>query len=76
MRFFESRARTPLQLAGWAVLAALAVAQLVLHLHDGDTLGAWLAAGMLACCVGTFVDSFRHHRRTLRADTARAPSPR
>jgi len=75
MGFFESRARTPLHLAVWAVTAVLAVAQLALHVHDGDTLGAWLAAALLACCVGTFVDSFRHHRRARRAD-ARAGSPR
>jgi len=54
----------------------LAVAQLVLHLHDGDTLGAVLAAGMLACCLGVFVDSIRHHRQSLRTEANLSPLKR
>lgn len=76
MDFLASRSRSPLRLAAWAVLAVLAVAQLVLHLHDGDTLGAVLAAGMLACCLGVFVDSIRHHRQSLRTEANLSPLKR
>lgn len=68
--------RTRPNLAFWAVLAALAVAQLGVHLGDGDTLGVVLAAAQLACCLAVFGSSVRHHRRRLRADAVQAPSPR
>jgi len=68
--------RSPINLAFWAVLAALAVAQLALHLGHGNAVGAGLAALQLLCCLAVFGSSIRRHRRDLRTGAGRTSSPR